>query len=121
MRDSRLRWSILNTLMILGFAMLIVIVFYFLDLWILERTPFMVIPFSLTECFLFQGIILLLLGLMALLGRIKEIRQRGRPISMSKYFWGIQVYTWAQNGYLRLGLTLTYSGATMILIYFLNL
>jgi len=105
--------------MILGFTLLTVVVLYFLDLWFLGLLPGA--PFSLTDFFLLQGVVLLLLGFMAFLGRIKEIRQRGKPISLSKYFWGIQVYTWAPNGYLRLGLTLTYSGAIMILIYFLNL
>ena len=124
MRDSRLRWSILNTLMILGFTVLIVVVFYFLDLWFLgvfQENLGVPLFGSLTDLFFIQGVGLILIGFMALLGRIKYLRQRGRPVNLREIFWSTQVERWVPKGYLRLGLTLTYSGATMILIYFLNL
>ena len=108
MEDNRLRWSVLNTLMILSFTVLIVVILYFLDLWFLEvYQDNLGVPFgSLTDLFFIQGVGLLLIGFIPLLGRMKEMRN---------------VEIWVPNGYPRLGLILTYSGATMILIYFLNL
>lgn len=85
MRDSRLRWSVSNTLMILCFTVLIVVIFYFLDLWFLEVfQENLSVPLfsSLTDLFFIQGVGLLLIGFMALLGRIKYLRHRGRPVSL---------------------------------------
>ena len=108
MLDSRLRRSILNTLMILGLSVLIVVIFYFLDLWFLGLYQnYIGVPFSpLTDLFFIQGVMLIMLGFTALLFTMKNM-------------WGNFYGTRVANDDPRFGLTLACSGATMIFIYFL--
>ena len=111
---SRLRRGILNILMILSLTVLIVVIFYFLDLWFIglwqKNTS---LPFwSLTDLFFIQGIMLIIFGFITLPGRAVSLREKFGSTSAGIY-WEI--------GNLRLFFPFIFSGAIMICNYYLNL
>jgi hypothetical protein len=115
MLGSRLKRSILNILIILNFTVLTVVICYFLALWFLGlyREALGAPLASLNDLFFFQGVMLIMLGFMAL--TFEKIRMRGTSIGRRK----------ADNDP-RLGLSFACvifvcSGVIMIFIYFLNL
>lgn len=122
--EGRSREAVSNMVLILGVDSVIVIAFHYLNLWVLNlwRAKASVdFSFSMHEIFFFQGILLILSGLIAFIGRIKEVREHGWSLDLKEIFWGLRVFKWVPGGYPRIGLTFIISGIIMILIYFSSL